>query len=187
MYVLNLNQCLKVGDSGSPLSCNAVKVSLQIKKRAFLIYLILFSLPSGDGNGWRYLWSASLPHPLSYAHIYDTNTEECRALRSVLRSGQSSKPGYRGRKIQIWEHKKSQRWCPHTQCRDKLGFLVASEVKWRKVLPKSHTPSVSSPPNLHSSASGRFGKKTLQLDSTWQELLNKQQSLTSGAGSCHVM
>lgn len=54
MYVLNLNLYFKVADSRSPLSGNAVKVSFQIKK-GLLIYLILFSLPSGAGNGWPYL------------------------------------------------------------------------------------------------------------------------------------
>lgn len=70
MYVLNLNQCLKVEDSYFPLSCDAVKVSFQIKKGAFLIYLILFSFPSGAGNSWCYLWSNSLPYPVLYTHTY---------------------------------------------------------------------------------------------------------------------
>lgn len=42
--MLNLNLCLKVEDSGSPLSPNAVKVSSQIKKDPFDIPNIVFVL-----------------------------------------------------------------------------------------------------------------------------------------------
>lgn len=71
MYVLNLNRCLKVEDSCSPLSCNTVKVSFQIKKRPFDLPNIVFS----PFRGWK--WSTlsliSLPALSSLIHTHIQN------------------------------------------------------------------------------------------------------------------
>lgn len=75
MYVLlNLNRCLKVEDSGSPLSCNAVKVSLQIKKGLFDLPNIVFS----PFRGWKWLVLSlislrSLSFPI-HTHTYRVQT-----------------------------------------------------------------------------------------------------------------
>lgn len=47
--MLNLNLGLKVKDSESPLSCNVVKVSFQIKKGLFDLTNIVFS----PLRGWK--------------------------------------------------------------------------------------------------------------------------------------
>lgn len=74
MHVLNLNRCLKVGDSGSPLSCNVVKVSFQIKRGLFDLPNIVFS--PFRGRKWFVLSLISLPSQfsLSHTHTYTVQT-----------------------------------------------------------------------------------------------------------------
>lgn len=66
MYVLNLNQYLKVEDSGFPLSCKAVKRLFQIKKGLFDLPNIVFS----PFRGWKWLALSliSLPSLSSVIH-----------------------------------------------------------------------------------------------------------------------
>lgn len=90
MYVLNPNRSLKVEDSGSPLSWNAVKVSFQIKKDLFDLPNIVFS-PSGNWKWWM-LSLISFPAFCFLTHAY-TNTHGCSILWSVLWSGQVSEQG----------------------------------------------------------------------------------------------
>lgn len=108
MYVLlNLNRCLKVEDSGSPLSCNAVKVSLQIKKGLFDLPNIVFS----PFRGWKWMVLSlislrSLSFPI-HTHTYMSTNTHAWCICSLFGSGRSSNIGYQGPKIQIIEHKRN--------------------------------------------------------------------------------
>lgn len=67
--MLNHNQYLKVEDSGFPLSCNAVKLSFQIKRSLFDLPNIVFS----PFRGWKRLVLSLIGLPsssLRYTHIY---------------------------------------------------------------------------------------------------------------------
>lgn len=158
-------------------------------KRTFLIYLILFSLPSGAGNGLCYLWSASLPYPLLYTHIYNTNTHGCGVLWSVLLSSQRSPRGCEGPKIKIIVEKEAinvilwveQRWC--RQITNTSNAVV--NVTLSPTTQSSPSSVLSLPPSIVHLLQALAGRPC-----SWilpDKPLNKPQSLTSGAGSCHVM
>lgn len=107
--MLNLNQCCKVEDSCSPLSCNAVKVSFQIKRGLFDLPNIVFLSLQGLEMVGLIFDQPSLPYPLLYTHIYNTNTHACSLLWTVLWSGQGSMLGCQGPNTQIAEYKKELR------------------------------------------------------------------------------
>ncbi len=68
--MLNLNRRFKVEDSCTPLSCNAVKVSFQIKKGLFDLPNIVFS----PFRGWKWL-ALSLISPPSLSSLAHTHKQ----------------------------------------------------------------------------------------------------------------
>lgn len=72
--MLNLNLCLKVEDCRSPLSCNAVKVSFQIKRGLFDLPNIVFA----PFRGWKWLPLSLISLPslscLIHTHIQYKHT-----------------------------------------------------------------------------------------------------------------
>ena len=70
MYVLNLNRRLKVEDLWSPLSCNAAKVSFQIKKGLFDLPNIVFS----PFRGWKWLVLSLISLPSLSSLTYTVQT-----------------------------------------------------------------------------------------------------------------
>lgn len=68
--MLNLNRCLKVEDFWSPLSCNAAKVSFQIKKGLFDLPNIVFS----PFRGWKWLVLSLITLPSLSSLTYTVQT-----------------------------------------------------------------------------------------------------------------